>query len=125
MTETPETTNLEDSILSSTKKTLGISASYTVFDQDIIMHINSVFALLNQLGLGPDEGFFIIDENDIWSDFESDVRLNTIKSYVYLRVRLLFDPPTTSFLLSAVQEQIKELEWRMNVYRENLQAEST
>ena len=64
MTETPETTNLEYSILSSTKKTLGISASYTVFDQDIIMHINSVFALLNQLGLGPDEGFFIIERTN-------------------------------------------------------------
>jgi hypothetical protein len=125
MTEVPETIDIEDSILSSTKKTLGVSASYTVFDQDIIMHINSVFAILNQLGLGPDEGFSIVDENDVWSDFESDARLNTIKSYVYLRVRLMFDPPTTSFLLAAIQEQIKELEWRLNVYREVLEAEST
>jgi hypothetical protein len=109
---------MSNSILLSTKKTLGLAEDYTAFDQDIIMHINSVFSVLHQLGIGPLEGFEIIDDTDTWEDFASDVRLNSIRSYVYLRVRLLFDPPTTSFLLNALQEQIKELEWRLNVYRE-------
>ncbi|HPE27635.1 MAG TPA: hypothetical protein PLM10_02095 [Saccharofermentans sp.] len=111
-------TLMMNSILLSTKKTLGLSADYTIFDQDIIMHINTVFSIIHQLGIGPEEGFEITDADDVWTDFVSDVRLNTLRSYVYLRVRLLFDPPTTSYLLAAVQEQIKELEWRMNVYRE-------
>ena len=107
-----------NSILLSTKKPLGLTEEYTVFDQDVLMYINSVFSILAQLGVGPPEGFSIDDETAVWSDFNTDVRLNTIQSYVYLRVRLLFDPPTTSYLLAAVQEQIKELEWRMNVYNE-------
>ena len=110
---------MSDSILLSTKKTLGLAEDYTAFDQDIIMHINSVFSVLHQLGIGPLEGFEIIDDTDTWEDFASDVRLNSIRSYVYLRVRLLFDPPTTSFLLNALQEQIKELEWRLNVFVKN------
>ena len=107
-----------DSILSSTKKTLGLAPEYTPFDHDVIMHINTVFSFLNQLGVGPAEGFMIEDDTATWDEFITDARLNSVKSYVYLRVRLLFDPPTTSFVLSAVQEQIKELEWRINVYRE-------
>ncbi len=110
--------SVSDSILLSTKKTLGLVESYDVFDPDIILHINSIFAILTQLGIGPEEGFSITNDEDVWSDFITDARLNTIKSYVYLRVRLLFDPPTTSYLMTAIQEQIKELEWRINVYRE-------
>lgn len=110
--------SVSDSILLSTKKTLGLIESYDVFDTDIILHINSIFAILTQLGIGPEEGFSITNDEDVWSDFITDARLNTIKSYVYLRVRLLFDPPTTSYLMTAIQEQIKELEWRINVYRE-------
>ena len=106
------------SILDSTKKTLGLSPDYTAFDQDIIMHINTVFSFLNQLGIGPAEGFMIEDKTTTWDSFVSDNRLNSVQSYVYLRVRLLFDPPTTSFVLSAMKEQIQELEWRMNFYRE-------
>lgn len=113
-----EEVSLADSILLSTKKTLGIAESYTVFDSDIILHINSVFSILSQLGVGPEEGFEVTDKEDVWADFITDARLNTIKSYVYLRTRLLFDPPTTSYLMAAIQEQIKELEWRINVYRE-------
>lgn len=109
---------MTNSILQSTKKTLGLAEEYTAFDQDIIIHINSVFSILNQVGVGPVEGFMIEDASDVWDDFITDFRVNSIKSYVYLRVRLLFDPPTTSYLLSAVQEQIKELEWRINVSRE-------
>jgi hypothetical protein len=108
------------SILDSVKKSLNLADDYTAFDQDIIMHINSVFSTLNQLGVGPVEGFMIEDKTTTWDAFlGSDPRLNHIKSYVYLRVRLLFDPPTTGFTTEAMKEQIKELEWRINVQRED------
>ena len=106
------------SILDSTKKTLGLSPDYDVFDPDIIMHINTVFSFLQQLGVGPTEGFMIEDASTTWDEFISDTRLNSIKSYIFLRVKLLFDPPQTSFVLSAMKEQIQELEWRINVHRE-------
>lgn len=107
---------MEDSILISTKKILGLDEAYTVFDLDVITHINSVFTTLTQLAVGPAAGFAIEDETGLWSDFITpEMNLNAVKTYVYLRVRLLFDPPTTSFLVAAVQEQIKELEWRLNV----------
>lgn len=110
---------MSDSILVSTKKILGLDASYTAFDVDIIMHINSVFGTLNQLGIGPVNGFMIEDDTALWSTFiGSDLNLNAVKTYVYLRVRLLFDPPATSFHITAMENQIKELEWRLNVYRE-------
>ncbi len=111
---------MSTSILTSTKKILGIDQAYTAFDVDVITHVNSVFSSLNQLGIGPAEGFMIEDAVPMWSDFlGEDLRLNSVKSYVYLRVRLLFDPPTTPHLLSAYKEQIQELEWRLNVQRES------
>lgn len=107
------------SILSSVKKTLNIDPSYTAFDEDLLFHINSVFSTLNQLGLGPEGGFRIEDATTDWASFlGNDLRLNDVKTYVFLRVRLLFDPPGTSFLITAMQEQIKELEWRLNAKRE-------
>jgi hypothetical protein len=111
---------MEASILLSTKKILGIAEDYTVFDLDIITHINSVFSTLTQLGVGPPEGFMIEDESALWEDFNTtdDAQYNAVKSYVFLRVRLLFDPPTTSYLIAAFDEQIKELEWRLNAHRE-------
>ena len=110
---------MTDSILVSTKKILGIDAAYTAFDVDIITHINSAFSTLNQLGIGPIDGFMIIDDTTTWDLFlDYDPRMNAVKSYVYLRVRLLFDPPTTSYLITAMKEQVQELEWRLNVVRE-------
>lgn len=110
---------MDESILNSTKKNLGVDASYTAFDLDIITHINSVFSTLAQLGVGPAEGFMIEDDSAVWGDFlGSDRNLNSVKTYMYLRVRLLFDPPTTSYHIQAIQEQVRELEWRLNVYRE-------
>lgn len=104
------------SILETTKKILGIDASYTAFDTDITIHINSALSTLTQLGVGPAEGFMIVDQTQLWADFiGSDPRLNAVKTYVYLRVRLLFDPPSTSFHLVAMKEQIQELEWRLQV----------
>jgi hypothetical protein len=110
---------MTDSILTSTKKNLGIEASYTAFDEDIKLHINSVFSTLHQLGIGPVDGFAIVNDTAVWSDFlDGDLRLNSVKTYVYLRVRMIFDPPTTGYHVAAVQKQIEELEWRLNVVRE-------
>jgi hypothetical protein len=110
---------METSILTSTKKILGIAADYTVFDLDIITHINTAFSTLTQLGVGPAEGFMIEDDTAEWDDYiVDDMQYNAVKTYVYLRVRQLFDPPTTSYLIAAFQKQIEELEWRLNVHRE-------
>jgi len=110
---------METSILKSTKKILGISEDYTAFDVDIITHINTAFSILAQLGVGPPEGFMIEDAAAEWDTFlAGDSRYNTIKTYVYLKVRQLFDPPTTSYLINAFDEQLRELEWRISVTRE-------
>lgn len=110
-----------DSILTSIKKLLGIEEEYEHFDPDIIMHINSVFMVLTQIGVGPPEGFSIEDELSVWSDFISDTtKLEAVKSYVYLRVRLLFDPPTSSAAIESMKRMIDEYEWRLNVAAENL-----
>jgi hypothetical protein len=110
---------MEQSILTSTKKILGIDENYTVFDLDIITHINSAFSTLTQLGVGPAEGFMISGVDEIWTDFiAEDFQYNSVKSYIYLKTRQLFDPPQTSYLISAVERQIQELEWRLNVHRE-------
>jgi hypothetical protein len=112
---------MSESILNTTKKILGIDAGYTAFDIDIITHINSVFSTLNQLGVGPVDGFMIIDESSVWDDFlANDNNLNNVKTYMYLRVRLLFDPPQSSYLITSIKEQVQELEWRINVHREYL-----
>lgn len=112
---------MTESILESVKKVLNLSDDYTPFDQDIILHINSVFSTLNQLGVGPEAGFMIEDKEAVWSDFlGSDLRLNNIKSYMYLRVRMLFDPPTIGYLVTAMQQQITEFEWRINAQRESV-----
>lgn len=110
---------MSDSILESVKKTLNLPSDYDVFDQDVIMHINSAFSTLNQLGVGPSQGFMIEDDSATWSTFlAEDPRLNFVKTYTYLSVRLVFDPPTTSFQLDAIQDQLKELSWRINEDRE-------
>lgn len=110
---------MADSILTSVKKILGIEEDYTVFDTDIIIHINTVLNVLHQLGIGPVEGFMITDKTDTWDEYlGGDILLNDVKTYVCLRVRVLFDPPTTSYLISAMEKQIAEFEWRINVTRE-------
>ena len=105
-----------DSILTSIKKMLGIEESYTHFDPELIMFINSVFGILFQLGVGPkDAPFSISDSSAEWSEFIQGDHIETVKSYMFAKVKLLFDPPTTSFVLSSYQDLIKEFEWRCNV----------
>ena len=107
-----------ESILTSIKKLLGISEDYTQFDDDIIMHINSVFLNLTQLGVGPETGFSIEDDSAEWSEFmdiENNAQLHAVKSYMYLKVKLLFDPPLSSAVIESTNRMIAELEWRLNV----------
>lgn len=105
-----------ESILTSIKKLLGIEEEYTQFDNDIIMHINTVFLNLTQLGVGPAEGFLIEDDTATWYDFIGDSnQLQAVKSYMYLKVKLLFDPPLSSSVIESMNRMIAELEWRLNV----------
>ena len=109
-----------ESILTSIKKLLGIPEEYEHFDGDIILHINSVFMILNQLGVGPKEVYRIADKEDHWLDFVTDYDdLDAVKSYVYLRVKQLFDPPQSSIIMESQNRLIQELEWRLNVKAEN------
>lgn len=111
---------MEQSILTSTKKILGISPDDDSFDLDVITHINSAFSTLHDLGVGPVNGFAISDESAEWHDFCDDmIKLGHIKTLVYLRVRMVFDPPTVSYLLDAMNKQIEECEWRLSVNRES------
>jgi hypothetical protein len=119
---------MESSILQSTKKVLGIDSTYEAFDLDVITHINTALATLTQMAIGPLEGFMIEDESATWEDFigtsgdpaEVDPRFNLIRTYVYLKVSILFDPPVLGYLIDAKNNQIRELEWRLNVLREEV-----
>lgn len=105
-----------DSILTSIKKLLGITDEYEHFDADIIMHINSVFLVLNQMGVGPDIPFIVTDASQTWSEFSEDINLiEMIKSYMGLKVQMIFDPPTSSTIAEAKNRMISEFEWRLNV----------
>lgn len=107
-----------ESILTSIKKMLGIDEEYTHFDADIIMHINSVLMILTQLGVGPAEGFVIEDDTSTWVDFIPEAnaaQLHAVKSYIYMKVKLIFDPPLSSAVIDSMNRQIAEFEWRLNV----------
>lgn len=109
----------KESILTSIKKKLGITADYTHFDDSIIIDINTVFMTLNQLGVGPEEGFSISDKSDTWDDYLPDgSNIEAVKSYMALKVRLLFDPPLNSSVMESIKSSINEFEWRLNVQAE-------
>lgn len=112
---------MENSILKSTKKILNVGEDYPAFDLDIITHINSTFSTLNQLGIGPSDGFAIEDEEALWDDLELPAKqVRMVRTYVFLKVRMLFDPPSTSFLIEAINNQIQEHEHRLSWFREEL-----
>lgn len=108
-----------DSILNSIKQVVGVEIDDDAFDVDILMFINTTFSTLNQLGIGPVNGFYLEDDSTVWSDYlGDDPNLNSVKAYIGLSVRMLFDPPATSFHLESMRKQIEELGWRLNAYRE-------
>lgn len=105
-----------ESILQTVKKLLGITDEYKVFDTDLMIHINSVLSVLRQIGVGPENGFVITGDSETWNDYlGDDPRLETVKTYVYLKVKTIFDPPTSSIIAEATNRMISELEWRINV----------
>lgn len=111
----------DDSILNTIKNMLGLEPDYTAFDTDIIVFINSAFSVLNQLGIGPKNVFSIEDDSAVWTDFIGDKnKYNMVKEYIYLSCRTVFDPPSSSFVLTAYKERMKELEWRLNTASEFL-----
>ena len=108
-----EVRNKMESILDSIKKLLGIQPEYRAFDEDLIIHINTVFIILNQLSIGPEEGFMIVDGSESWDDFVKGINETMVKTYIYLKVRLMFDPPTSGVLVESMNSMISELEWRL------------
>lgn len=110
-----------ESILTSIKKLIGYDEADDSFDTDLIMHINSVLAILRQLGVGPSEGFRIKDESTTWDEFIPEEQfLDDVKTFVYLKVRLIFDPPQSSAMMDAMNRTLSELEWRINIAAEEL-----
>lgn len=110
------------SILDDVKKMLSLDAGYTAFDMDVIIHINSAFGILNQLGVGPTAGYAIVDNTAAWDAFvgSADLNANMIKTYVFMKVKMMFDPPTTSFVIEAYTKQIAEFEERISINREGV-----
>lgn len=106
---------MSSSILNDVKHTLGLLPEDTAFDLDIMMHINSAISNLTQLGVGPIAGFTVTGPEQQWSDFADDARINSVRSYIYLKVKLIFDPPGTGFVTASMERQIQELEYRINV----------
>lgn len=107
--------DLTGSILYSVKKMLGIAPDYTPFDPDIVMHINSTFAVLNQLGVGPETPYTIEGGEETWEDFIVQENTEDVKSYMFLKVKMFFDPPTTATMYESYQKMISELEWRLTI----------
>lgn len=109
--------DMTESILTSIKKLLGIDEHYTQFDSDLIIHVNSVFSILRQMGVGPADGFTISDEDQEWKDFlgGNQAAFASVRTYVYLKVKLIFDPPLSSAAIESINQQIKEFEWRLYV----------
>ena len=103
-----------ESILTSIKKLLGIDELYTHFDADLVMHINSVLMILTQMGVGPSDGFTIEDDSTTWNEFIPDMKnFEAVKTYIHLKVKLIFDPPTSSAVIESINRMISELEWRL------------
>lgn len=115
-TQNPTTVEVTNSVLKTVKYALGVGTDYDPFDVELMIHINSVFSNLHQMGVGPSSPYSITGEENVWSEFiESRTDLESVKTYVYAKVRLIFDPPATSFGIKAFEELCKEYEWRLNV----------
>lgn len=115
---------MSDSILDSIKKLLNLSSDYTAFDEDLIIQINTVFADLNQLGVGPSDGYEISDKTDKWSDYITSPKLNSVRTLIQKRCQLAFDPPQNAFLVTSAEEICKRLEFRLMVAATEVQNES-
>lgn len=110
---------MEQSILKTIKKMIGPSIDYGEYDIDLITHINSTLSILTGLGIGPEEGFVITDDSAVWTDLLGDSKkLEMVKSYVYMKAKLIFDPPPSSAVIASFEKLIAEFEWRANITAE-------
>ena len=117
---------MQDSILMTIRKLVCGDPYADHFDTDLLVHINACFSILNQLGVGPENGFVVTDETQSWSSYsDNDLILNMVKTYVTLKVRVIFDPPLTSSVLEAMNKEISQLEWRLNVAVDPVKPTST
>lgn len=115
------TSSANSSILNTVKQALGVGTDYDPFDPELIMYINGVFSTLHQLGVGPSEPYSIESSENKWDEFmESNKGIESVKTYVYAKVRLIFDPPTTSYGIKSFEDICKELEWRLLVQAEEV-----
>ena len=115
---------LQESILNTIKKMIGVEENYKQFDIDLIVHINTAFAALAQIGHNLKDGYFISDMNNIWSEYITDTRLlDPIKTYVYLKTKLVFDPPSSSMVIESMKQTLKELEFRIQISAESIDKE--
>lgn len=113
---------VNDSILATIKKMLGLDDEYTPFDMDIVVHINAAFMTLCQMGVGPKDGFEVRNYEQTWDDFLiNHVMLGAVKTWVYLQVKMAFDPPTNSFVMDAMKTQSDQILWRLNVQAESVE----
>lgn len=116
--------NIQDSILETVKNLIGVASECADFDTNIMVHINSAIMTLRQIGIGPKNGFSVRDSSSTWTDYIDDINLyESVKDYIYLKVKIVFDPPTSSYVLEAMKEQIKELEWRLQTEKEEIEKE--
>lgn len=121
MTETPVTPIASPSIVESIKEALGLAKDYNPFDPELIMHINSVLGDLHQLGVGPEPGFEVTGPDETWNHFlGGDKRLNMVKSYVYLSVRMLWDPPSVGYVLTSIEKKLEKMEWRITTAQDDI-----
>jgi len=113
--------NEVNSILLSVKKVLGLGGDNADFDTDVLIHLNSVLSIVQQLGVGPEDGYYVTSEDQTWEDYlgEGNPHINMIKSYICAKVRLLFDPPVSSAVMESLNRTCTEFEWRANVAAEN------
>lgn len=113
---------MNDSIVATIKKMLGLEDNYTPFDMDVIVHINTALLTLCQMGIGPREGYTVTDYDQTWDDFLTNkVFLGGVKTWIYLQVKMLFDPPTNSFVMDAMKQQSEQILWRLNVQAESVE----
>ena len=117
--------NIQDSILETIKNLIGITSECTDFDANIMVHINSAIMRLRQLGIGPQRGFSVRDASTTWNEYIDDIDLyEAVKDYIHLKVKIVFDPPTSSYVLEAMNKKIKELEWVLQTEKEEIEKES-
>ena len=112
--------DIQDSILDTTKRQLGLDLADDSYDVEIVMHINSIFFILTQLNVGPTNGFSILGKEEVWADFIGEDQIHAVRTLMGLRVKLIFDPPATGPMIAAIERVAEQMEWRLNIHMEGV-----